>query len=138
MKKEHIRNLTVEEFTTPCSQSVSPETTLKDIDELMEKEGIRHLPVLSKDRKVIGIISERDVHCAYRLGSVEHDTAEDIMQRDPFIVDENTKISEVAFNMSKRKIGSALVRNSEGDLGIFTSIDALNALIEIVRGDISS
>lgn len=139
MKQEDIKNLTVEEFTTPCPKSVLPEATLKEVEFLMRKEGVRHLPIIDAENKIVGIVSERDVHCAYRVGDASQYMAKDIMHPDPYIVDENTKISEVAFGMSERKIGSALVRSSEHDeLGIFTSTDALNALIEIVRGDIQS
>ena len=58
------------------------------------------------------------------------------MQKEPYLVSADTKLSEVAFYMSKNKYGSALVMNPDGDLGIFTSTDALNALVEVLRGDI--
>ena len=138
MKQEDLKNLRVEEFTTPCPKSVRVDTTLKEVESLMAEEGIRHLPVMGEGGEIVGIVSERDVHCAYRMGNAESYLVKDIMRADPFIVDENTKISEVAFNMSERKIGSALVQGVGGELGIFTSTDALNALIEIVRGDIKS
>ena len=132
---EKLQNLKVEEFTTPCSKSVPPETSLAELERLMKEENIRHLPVKEKDT-VLGIISERDVYFSYRLGDSENITAQDIMQKNPYQVDSLTKISEVAFHMSKNKFGSALVIGSDGELGIFTSIDALNALIEILRGDV--
>ena len=132
---EKLRNLRVEEFTTPCLTSVSSETSLAELERLMKEGNIRHIPVKEKD-KVLGIISERDVYFSYRLGDADKITAQDIMQKNPYQVDSLTKISEVAFHMSKNKFGSALVIGADGDLGIFTSIDALNALIEIIRGDV--
>ena len=60
------------------------------------------------------------------------------MKKDPYIVDSTTKLSEVAFYMAKHKYGSALVQEPDGELGIFTSTDALNALVEVLRGDILS
>ena len=131
-----LKELTVEEFTTPCPTSISPETTLKKAETIMSQERIRHLPVVDSKGEVVGIISERDIHCAYRLQGADEYMVKDIMRPDPYITDESTKISEVAFKMSERKIGSALIRSASDELGIFTSIDALNALIEIVRGDI--
>ena len=132
---EKLKNLKVEEFTTPCSICVPPETSLTKLEHLMKEGNIRHIPVKEKN-KVVGIISERDVYFSYRLGNADKITAQDIMQKNPYQVDSLTKISEVAFYMSKNKFGSALVIGADGELGIFTSIDALNALIEIIRGDI--
>ena len=37
--------------------------------------------------------------------------------------------------MSSKKLGSAIVLDEQGDLaGIFTTTDALNALVEVIRG----
>ena len=133
--REKLQNLKVEEFTTPCLTSVPPETSLTELERLMKEENIRHIPVKEK-KKVLGIISERDVYFSYRLGDSEKITAQDIMQKNPYQVDSLTKISEVALHMSKNKFGSALVIGPDGELGIFTSTDALNALIEVIRGDV--
>jgi len=135
-KLEKIKTLSVDEFTTPCHRVVSPDTTLLELEEIMEKEGFRHIPV-KDNQNLIGIISERDVFFSYRANNVTQLTAKDIMQKDPYIVPSTTKLSEVAFHMSKNKYGSALVIGADNeDLGIFTSIDALNALVEVLRGDI--
>ena len=132
---ENLKNLTVEEFTTPCPSVVSPETTLHVLETLIREKDIRHIPV-EENNKIIGIISERDVLRAYQLENKTQLTARDIMHKDPYLVDSLTKISEVAFYMSKNKYGSALVATPSGELGIFTSTDALNALVEILRGDL--
>lgn len=131
-----IQNLTVEEFTTPCSFSVSSEIPLEKAETLMSKEGIRHLPVLNGKKDIVGIISDRDIHLARRMNPKKELLVKDFMQPDPYCASVHTKISEVALQMSTNKYGSAIIVDGEGEIGIFTSIDALNALIEIVRGEI--
>ena len=131
-----LRNLRVEEFTTPCAVYVHPDTSLKKVQSIMAKEKIRHLPVLNEEKKVVGIISERDVHFMEGRQEFEKETAQNIMQPDPYCTSSDTKISDVALCMSENKYGSAIVFDADGNLGIFTSIDALNALIEVVRGEI--
>ena len=131
-----LRNLTVEEFTTPCAVYVHPDASLTEVRSIMEKEKIRHLPVLDKEKKVVGIISERDVRFMEGRQELENETAQNIMQPDPYCTLSDTKISEVALCMSENKYGSAIIFDADGNLGIFTSIDALNALIEVVRGEI--
>ena len=105
----------------------------------MKQEDVRHLPVLSSDKKVLGILSERDINSSYKLnpsGDSSKLPVEEIMRKSPYCVSPDTKISDVALNMSKNKYGSALIQYEDGSLGIFTSTDALNALVEVVRGEI--
>ncbi|MDE0119012.1 MAG: CBS domain-containing protein [Bdellovibrionales bacterium] len=130
-----IKNLNVEEFTTPCPEVVSPDTKLVELERLIKKKNFRHIPIQEGD-KIVGIISERDIFSAYRSNDINTLTARDIMQKEPYIIPSDTKLSEVAFYMSKNKYGSALVTSADGELGIFTSTDALNALVEVLRGDI--
>ncbi len=135
--EQTLKNLRVNAFTTPCPKVVSPEATLKELEELMKAHSIRHIPVVDDNQKIVGILSERDIYFVYRLGLTKDCKARDIMHKNPYQVHCETKISEVAFYMSENKYGSALVTGpGEKDLGVFTTTDALNALIEILRGDI--
>ncbi|HOM14314.1 MAG TPA: CBS domain-containing protein, partial [Rubrivivax sp.] len=52
----------------------------------------------------------------------------------PLTVNAAAPLDEVAYAMSERKVGSAIVNDENGEfLGIFTATDALNALIELTR-----
>ncbi|OFZ13413.1 MAG: histidine kinase [Bdellovibrionales bacterium RBG_16_40_8] len=125
----------VEEYTTPNPFTAKEDTLIDELSLLMKKNNIRHVPVVRKET-VVGIISDRDIKVAVNLSSREkiQVRAADIMTVEPITVGAGTPLDEVAFEMSKNKIGSVIV-NDENDefLGIFTVTDALNALIEIVR-----
>jgi len=128
-------NVPVEEFTTPDPITATEDTTIDDLRHLMEKHGIRHLPVVRGDT-VVGVISDRDVRLVLGLAVAEkHQVrAADIMAVAPLTVSATTPLDEVAYAMSDKKVGSVLVKDEDGKfLGIFTTTDALNALIEIVR-----
>ena len=130
-------DLTVEKFTTPEPITVSEDMSIDDLQRLMATNDIRHLPVVREER-VVGVISDRDVRVVAGLTYAERFqvTAGDLMTPDPLIVNANARLDEVALAMSERKAGSAIVLDADGKLlGIFTATDALNALIEIVRGD---
>ena len=101
----------------------------------MSEKRIRHLPVLDSNKKVAGIVSERDVFSSYKLQLNGDTPVKKIMKADPYCVPAQTKIYEVALAMSENKYGSAIILYDDESLGIFTSTDALNALIEVVRGD---
>ena len=125
--------MTVDEFTSPLSVTASPTDSLEELMNLMETKGIRHLPIV-KGGKAIGIVSDRDLRFAFFIDKARQGLAEEVMTPEPYSVNRNDSIEDVAFELSKRKIGSALVEDENGELyGIFTSTDALNALIEIVR-----
>lgn len=132
-----VKEITIEEFTTPSPIFVSPEDNLQMVKDLLKKEGIRHMPVI-KENIVVGILSDRDVKllesCFEDLSSLK---VEFVMTPDPYTVALETPLEEVVFNMSKEKIGIAIVQSPGEDfVGIFTSTDALNALLEILRGEI--
>ncbi len=133
---KNLNIVSVDEFTTPCPFTVSREATLREVYQLMTTHGIRHIPVV--DGKIpVGIVSDRDLKLLGQFPAWEDFSVGKIMSPDPFTVMYDSKIDTVAFEMSKRKIGSALVMNEIGQIvGIFTSTDALNALIEVVRGEV--
>ena len=130
-------NVPVEAFTTPDPVMVPDTASIDDMLELMEQHGVRHLPIV-RDGGVVGVVSDRDLRVARGLSAERRNQvmASDIMATDPISVLADTPLDEVAFDMSERKIGSVLVYEESGEyLGIFTVTDALNALIEIVRGE---
>ncbi len=125
----------VEEFTTPNPVTAPVSTGIRELQALMLKHGIRHVPI-TNGSKVVGVVSERDIKLVLGLDPSRERLvqAEHIMKANPVFVNASTPLDEVAFEMSKNKIGSVLVYDDSDELyGIFTSTDALNALIEIVR-----
>ena len=132
---DSIKNLTVEEFTTPCAHVLGPENTVEQAVKMMSENNIRHLPVLDSNKKVIGIVSERDLYSSHQLNIKGETTVQNIMKTEPYCTPAQTKIYEVALTMSENKYGSAIIVYEDESLGIFTSTDALNALIEVIRGD---
>ncbi|MBK7890646.1 MAG: CBS domain-containing protein [Bdellovibrionales bacterium] len=125
----------VEEFTSPNPITASESSSIEELRQIMDANGIRHIPIVNHE-KVVGIISDRDLRvvAGLRLADKKMITASDLMVRDPLTVSSEMPLDEVAFEMSTRKVGSVIV-NDENDelLGIFTVTDALNALIEIAR-----
>ena len=44
--------------------TVDQEATIFDAQELLAKNKIRHLPIIDKDRRLIGIVTDRDIRSA--------------------------------------------------------------------------
>ena len=129
-------DITIDEYVSPVTVTGTTDMKLSEITKLMREGGFRHIPIL-KENKPVGIISDRDISLLDSLEDLTDLSVADVMVNEPYCAYTGASIGEVAFEMSTRKIGSALILTKEGELdGIFTSIDGLNALIEIVRGDV--
>jgi len=113
--------------------------------ELMLTNGIRHLPVVTKTNKLVGIITDRDLSEAVipadpsrsprsMYHTVKNIKAEKIMTPNPVTVGTDTAIQEAAQLLLDRKIDCLPVKDSKGHLaGILTSTDILRAFIEFTR-----
>lgn len=129
-------NVPVDEFTTPDPVTAREDMTTDELQALMERHGIRHLPIV-RGGAVVGLVSERDVRLVSGLTTAEklQVRAGDIMAAQPLVVTAATPLHEVARAMSEQKVGSVIVNDEDGRfVGIFTAVDALNALVEIARG----
>jgi len=127
-----IKHLKVDEFTTACMTTASRDTKVLELEEMMQNKGIRHIPIIEND-KAIGVVSERDIKNLSSKEWASELTADDVMVHNPYTVPSGTLLKEVVYEMSTHKIGSTLVNDKKGNVyGIFTSVDALNALIEIL------
>jgi CBS domain-containing protein/RNA polymerase-binding transcription factor DksA len=110
--------------------------------ELMVDRGIRHLPVVDAERRVVGIVSVDDLRAALPF-AVSLATSPDARQREsarewrvgdvmtyaPETVHDDTTLGEAAERMAERRIGCLPVVDAGGHLtGILTETDVLHAL----------
>jgi len=129
-------SIPVGEYTTPCPVTASLDIPFEEIVKILESGKIRHLPIIENDRPV-GIISSRDVGLLTKHVEQKNIIAQDLMTPGPYLISPTLPLEKAAFYLSKYKIGSALVVDDDGKLtGIFTSTDALNALVEVIRGEV--
>ena len=101
---------------------------------LMTAHEIRHLPVIG-DGRLVGIVTERDLQLMETAGAIDPDTVrvERAMTPNPFVVTGDTAIDEIAEIMAEHKYGSVIVVGRDGVEGIFTAVDACQALTTILR-----
>ena len=132
----NFAEMTVDEFSTPSPLSVDHNEKLPAAWQMMKDRNIRHLVIQDEQEFPVGILSHRDLVTFSQAKNFEEIRVKDIMSEKIYTVVSGTKLYSVALTMSEKKIGSALVINADsGELAIFTATDALNALVEILRGD---
>ncbi len=125
-------NMTVEEYTSISPITADLNLSLGDAFKLMKNNTIRHLPV-TEDQKVVGIVSERDILANFEKPWGLELRVKDIMNNSILIAYKNEALGDVAFRLSSEKKGSAIVLEDTDELyGIFTTTDALNALVDIM------
>ena len=122
--------------------SVDPDAAVLDAHDRMVESGIRHLPVVDAQRRVIGVLSLDDLRAALPMTlsaraqlSVEDRelarewTVGEVMTHAPETALEGSTLGEAADRMADRRIGCLPVVDDAGQLvGMFTETDALRAL----------
>jgi CBS domain-containing protein len=127
----------IRRFMTPTPHTITTRQTLAEAHQTMRERGVRHLPVVL-DGKLVGVVSQRDLYLLETLRGVDvgREMVEEAMSDEPFVVAPGASLDEVAEAMANSKHGSALVVESGALVGIFTSTDALRALVTLLRGDV--
>jgi len=124
----------VRQYMTPAPHTIGPTSSLAAARRVMLQNHVRHLPVLDGGR-VVGQLSERDLFLVESLPNVNPTDVrvEEAMVQSVFTVGPDTPVGEVVETMIERKLGSAVVCQDEHVVGVFTTIDALQALHEALE-----
>jgi acetoin utilization protein AcuB len=112
--------------------TVTPETTLAETLHLLNRQGVRHLPVI-EDGRLVGIVSDRDIKSALALslgpgGAARHRTAGQIMTRDPITIAPTFPVEEAARVMVSNRISALPVVEAARLVGLVTETDLLRLL----------
>ena len=119
---------------TPGPHTIGPVRSLEEARQTMKDHQVRHLPVLDGGR-IVGLLSERDLLLVETLPGVRPADVrvEEAMVQDVFTVPPSAPVAEVVESMIDRKLGSAIVTDDERVVGVFTTIDALQALHQLLE-----
>jgi acetoin utilization protein AcuB len=123
------------QYMTRQPWTIRKNAKISQAHEMMRAHRIRHLPVLEA-KKLVGLVSERDLHLIETLPDVAPDevTVEEAMSEDVYVVSADDPVDAVVEKMADRKYGSAVVVDRRGVVqGIFTTIDALQVLADVLR-----
>lgn len=130
-------DIQIKSVMTPFPRTIDVNRSLLEARQLMAENDIRHLPV-SKENKLMGIISERDIHwaldSAFELGEEADIPVEKIYRRDTYHVQLDSLLPGVLEHMFENRIGSALVLKDDKLVGIFTAMDACKAFASHLKG----
>jgi CBS domain-containing protein len=104
---------------------VEPELAVSELMEISARRGINHFPVVDQG-SLLGLV------CTCDLRDVAPDTAvAKLVRRPPVCVTETSSISDTARAMAENAVGSAIVVDARGVLGIVTRADLASAGSEL-------
>ena len=127
-KQELIYNLPIEDVMRKNIISVTPETTIRELKEILKINRISGAPVLD-DGRLVGIVSIEDLIKALEAGKLDVPVGLWMTTRQLITVLEKSSIVEAIRKFSQFHIGRLLVVNEQGDLtGILTGSDITRGL----------
>ena len=133
----------VKELMTKKVITLAPEDQVDKVFFLFNFENIRHVPVVTNKKELVGIVSDRDLKKV--LGTPKRQLerpdgtkftlstrkVRTIMRRQPYSIEPEANAADAAAIMAKRKIGALPVVAKGKLVGIITSTDILRAFVKL-------
>lgn len=150
---------TVDEFMITDVHTLSPEDALCDAQNLMIEKNVRHLPVIDKEQRLVGLITHSDVLAATesilnkanfdkasrgqnsqdsteRAGSgatcLSHKVAE-VMTTKLKVIEPKGSLRNAAIHLQKFRHGCLPVVNDKKLIGIITDSDFVSIAINLIE-----
>lgn len=117
-------NDSVKEIMTRDVISISPKYSIKESVNVMTENGIGSLPIVDKEGKLVGIVTERDFALAL-AGSLSNETVGDIMVKDVITTTLGTPIESCSKIMVRNNLRRIPVVEEDKLVGIVTSTDII-------------
>lgn len=132
----------VKRWMTGDPVSIDGSSSAYEALELMVRRGIRHLPVVDAERRVLGVLSFDDIRAAVNApvswkASISDDarreatrwSVAELMNDSPIVAREDEALSSAADLLADARIGCLPVVDDTGRLvGLLSETDALRAL----------
>ncbi|HMU85453.1 MAG TPA: CBS domain-containing protein [Leptospiraceae bacterium] len=124
----------IQKYMTTTPVTVQQNTTIAEAHKLMQEHNFRHLPVM-KGTEFFGVVSDRDLKLMESFTGVDPSkaTVGDIAHKDAYTISPDAQTDDVVKTMATHKYGSALIIDNKKVVGIFTTVDAMNAFAEVLE-----
>jgi len=130
---ERAPALVAEQIMTAPVLTLGPDTPVAEAWALFHEHRFRHVPVVDANRRLLGIVSERDLLLdAAGLGAAgtPHRTIRPLMVQRVLTATIDTEIREIAHVLFDRHIGAIPIANDKDvPIGIISRSDILQALV---------
>jgi CBS domain-containing membrane protein len=135
--------LSVAEIMTREPYRLGPDSTLLDAAKLMREHHIRHIPVVSPEGSVVGVVSHRDVLAASDSRLLHEDASSagkeayvalsSVMSSPVQTVTPDASLLGVAIKLRKQRMGCLPVTENGQLIGIISDSDFLEVAITLLE-----
>ena len=131
--------VSVDEIMTSGLFTLGPEDSMVAVDELMYNKNIRHVPIVSAEGGLIGIVSHRDLLSATPVSSesksniYSNTTTSEIMRTGVETISPSSNARLAAMTLERMKIGCLPVVENSQLVGIITSSDFIATAINLME-----
>lgn len=123
-KKNH-KVVRAKDLMTSPVLTLTPFDTVEVARVLMAEKGIRHLPIVGNENKIVGIVSDRDIAIAK-----DNEILKVLMIKSILAAETQTLLVEIARVMLRHKLSSVPILNEERNvIGIITTTDLLDNIL---------
>ncbi len=141
--------LSVAEIMTAQPYTLSPDDSLAAARKLMADHHIRHIPIVSGDGLLVGVVTQRDVLAAAdssvlpeqasRAEEERYVALSSVMTSPVQTVDEHASLRGTAMHLLQNRLGCLPVTRDEQLVGIITDSDfvavAINLMEQLEQGE---
>lgn len=124
--------MTIEEIMTSDPITLDKNATIDQAAEMMATHRIRHIPVVDKGNRLIGLLTQRDLLAA-SSGANPPVKVSALMKKKIVSVNENTELRSAAIEMQRARIGCLPVLRDEKLIGIITDSDYVGLAINLLE-----
>jgi len=141
-----LKQTKLKEIMTKPPISIKIDEPFSKVPKKMRAYQIRHLPVVDKDNKVVGLITQRDLFKICPPHKIidgtwhYHDEMLDkfilakVMVKNPFSMSTEHSVGDALVNIANKKYGCVPIVDKKGVLcGIITQIDILKISAQIYK-----
>lgn len=132
------QRIEVDDIMTTDVVTLAPDWPLDLASDLIELRRIRHLPVVDERRRVVGMITHRDLVAAQRSALTDERkfprtaTAAEIARPDVWTVSSGTAVHDAARLLADHQFGCLPVIADGAVVGIVTEADILQLIVRLV------
>ena len=141
-----LNKVKLSEVMTSPVISVKENAPFHEVADKIQRNKIRHLPVVDKDDRIIGLMTERDLHKIQSPRKLEDGTwyydpamldnfnLTHVMIKDPLTLHPDDSVAEAILKMVQKKYGCIPVVDQAGKLcGIVSYVDLLKLAAQIIE-----
>lgn len=130
--------ITIDEFMTSEPYTLSENDSINDAWKIMTEKHIRHIPITDKDKRLLGLVSQRDILAATGSSNSSQGAETDgklgnIMVRDVSSISATNSLRQAAIYLQSHKYGCLPVVSDDRLIGIITDSDFISIAINLLE-----